>query len=92
MSYNTPETAQALTGATVSQELLDNARAIIDNGYPPGVLMIDDNWQEDYGTWEFSPRRFKDAARAIGKGVSSVAMAVPASARPARDLLQYTSR
>jgi alpha-glucosidase len=22
--------------------------------------MIDDNWQEDYGTWEFSARRFKD--------------------------------
>ena len=22
--------------------------------------MIDDNWQEDYGTWEFSPRRFTD--------------------------------
>lgn len=40
------------------QDILEYARAIIDNGYPPGVLMIDDNWQEDYGTWEFSPRRF----------------------------------
>lgn len=42
------------------EDILAYAQAIIDNGYPPGVLMIDDNWQEDYGTWEFSSRRFKD--------------------------------
>lgn len=42
------------------EDILAYAQAIIDKGYPPGVLMIDDNWQEDYGTWEFSPRRFKD--------------------------------
>jgi len=42
------------------EDILAYAQAIIDNGYPPGVLMIDDNWQENYGVWEFSPRRFKD--------------------------------
>jgi alpha-glucosidase (family GH31 glycosyl hydrolase) len=42
------------------EDILKYAEAIIQKGYPPGVLMIDDNWQEDYGTWEFSPRRFKD--------------------------------
>lgn len=42
------------------EDILAYAQAIIDNGYPPGVLMIDDNWQEDYGTWEFSPRRFQN--------------------------------
>ncbi len=41
-------------------DILKYAQSIIDNGYPPGVLMIDDNWQENYGTWEFSPRRFND--------------------------------
>ena len=41
-------------------DILAYAEAIIENGYPPGVLMIDDNWQEDYGTWKFSPRRFND--------------------------------
>lgn len=41
-------------------DILKYAQAILDNGYAPGVLMIDDNWQEDYGVWEFSPRRFKD--------------------------------
>jgi alpha-glucosidase (family GH31 glycosyl hydrolase) len=42
------------------EAILAYARAIIRNGYPPGVLMIDDNWQEDYGTFEFSARRFKN--------------------------------
>ena len=40
--------------------ILKYARDLIAAGYPPGVLMIDDNWQEDYGVWEFSGRRFKD--------------------------------
>jgi len=31
---------------------------ILGNGFPAGVLMIDDNWQEDYGVWEFHPGRF----------------------------------
>ncbi|MDH5399391.1 MAG: glycoside hydrolase family 31 protein, partial [Cyclobacteriaceae bacterium] len=42
------------------EDILKYAQGILDNGYPPGVLMIDDNWQEDYGVWDFSPRRFKD--------------------------------
>ena len=42
------------------QDIMKYARQIIDNGFPPGVLMIDDNWQEDYGKWDFHPRRFND--------------------------------
>lgn len=49
------------------EDILKYAQAIIDNGYPPGVLMIDDNWQEDYGDWEFSSRRFKDPRGMIEK-------------------------
>ncbi len=33
---------------------------IIANDFPHGVLMIDDNWQEDYGNWDFHPGRFSD--------------------------------
>jgi alpha-glucosidase (family GH31 glycosyl hydrolase) len=40
--------------------ILKYARDLIAAGYPPGVLMIDDNWQEDYGVWEFSGQRFKN--------------------------------
>lgn len=42
------------------RDILKYARAILDNGLPPGVLMIDDNWQEDYGKWTFHPGRFPD--------------------------------
>jgi len=49
------------------KDILKYAQNIIDNGFPPGVLMIDDNWQEDYGTWEFSPRRFTDPKGMIKK-------------------------
>ncbi len=48
-------------------DILKYANAIIDNGYPPGVIMIDDNWQENYGNWEFSPRRFNDPKGMINK-------------------------
>ncbi|MBU2945741.1 glycoside hydrolase family 31 protein [Zobellia uliginosa] len=49
------------------EAILEYAQAIIDRGYPPGVLMIDDNWQENYGVWEFSPRRFKNPKLMIEK-------------------------
>lgn len=42
------------------KDVLKYAHAIVDNGLPPGVLMIDDNWQEDYGKWNFHPGRFSD--------------------------------
>lgn len=40
------------------EDVLQYAKAIVDNGFPIGVLMIDDNWQKDYGDWEFRPDRF----------------------------------
>ena len=40
------------------KDILKYAQGIIDNGFPPGVLMIDDNWQEDYGKLDFHPGRF----------------------------------
>jgi alpha-glucosidase len=49
------------------EDILKYAKGIIDNGYPPGVLMIDDNWQENYGVWEFSTRRFKNPKGMIKK-------------------------
>ena len=41
-------------------DVLKYARGIREHGLPPGVLMIDDNWQEDYGRWRFHPGRFRD--------------------------------
>ncbi|MDI1248788.1 MAG: glycoside hydrolase family 31 protein [Lacunisphaera sp.] len=42
------------------RDILKYAHAIVDNGLPAGVLMIDDNWQENYGKWTFHPGRFPD--------------------------------
>ena len=40
--------------------VLNYARGILEHGLPPGIIMIDDTWQEDYGKWEFHPARFTD--------------------------------
>lgn len=43
------------------KDILDYTHQIIDNGFPPGVLMIDDNWAPYYGRFEFRKDRFPDA-------------------------------
>jgi len=41
-------------------DILKYAQSMLDNGLPPGVMMIDDTWQTGYGQWRFEPTRFKD--------------------------------
>ena len=47
--------------------ILAYAERLIAEGYPSGVLMIDDNWQEDYGVWEFHAGRFRDPKGMIAR-------------------------
>ncbi|NBC65736.1 MAG: glycoside hydrolase [Bacteroidetes bacterium] len=47
------------------EDILEYAQNIIDNGFPPGVIMIDDNWQQDYGVWDFSSERFPNPKKMI---------------------------
>ena len=49
------------------KDILAYAKSMLDNGLPPGVLMIDDTWQYAYGTWEFDPRRFSDPKGMVKK-------------------------
>ena len=42
--------------------VLNYARGLLDEGLPPGVVMIDDCWSPDYGVWRFDPARFPDPA------------------------------
>ena len=42
------------------ENVLAYARRILDEGYPTGIIMIDDGWNEAYGTWEFSTGAFPD--------------------------------
>jgi len=41
-------------------DILKYAHAVVDNGFPPGALMIDDNWQRYYGNFDFKAERFPD--------------------------------
>ena len=36
------------------------ADQVLENGFPPGVLAIDDMWSESYGAWRFDAARFPD--------------------------------
>ena len=47
------------------EDILRYAHAVIDNGFPAGVLMIDDNWQRYYGNFQFKAERFPDAKAMI---------------------------
>ncbi len=42
------------------KDILEYADAVLANGFPVGVLMIDDNWQKYYGNFEFKPDKFPD--------------------------------
>ncbi len=49
------------------KDILAYAQAMLDNGLPPGVFMIDDTWQVGYGDWRFEPTRFSDPKGMIAK-------------------------
>jgi len=49
------------------QDILKYAHDIIKNGFPPGVLMIDDNWAPYYGKFEFRKDRFPDPKAMISE-------------------------
>jgi alpha-glucosidase (family GH31 glycosyl hydrolase) len=42
------------------QAVLSYAEQALANGFPPGVLVIDDMWSESYGAWEFHSGRFPE--------------------------------
>lgn len=46
-------------------DVLKYAHSIIDNGFPAGIIMIDDLWADYYGRWAFSARKFPDAPAMI---------------------------
>ncbi len=59
------ETAQYNTWAEFDynqnqENILKYAHAIVDNGYTPGVIMIDEGWHTRYGLWEFDFTKFPD--------------------------------
>jgi len=43
------------------KDILNYAKQVLANGMPAGVLMIDDNWSNYYGHFDFDKERFPDA-------------------------------
>lgn len=44
------------------ESVLHYVRTLLDSDMPPGVVIIDDSWAPDYGTWHFDEGRFPDPA------------------------------
>ena len=74
--------------APTQEGVLAYAQGVLDAGFPPGLLMIDDRWSEDYGEWRFDPTRFPDPAAMIAQlhvwGFAVMLWVVPSSAPTAR--------
>jgi alpha-glucosidase (family GH31 glycosyl hydrolase) len=50
---------------TNQKDILNYAKQVLANGMPPGVLMIDDNWSNFYGQFDFNKDKFPDAKALI---------------------------
>ncbi|MGL5682748.1 MAG: glycoside hydrolase family 31 protein [Marinifilaceae bacterium] len=43
------------------RDIMNYAHKIVENGFPTGVFMVDDNWQNYYGNFDFKLDKFPDA-------------------------------
>ncbi|WP_439681155.1 glycoside hydrolase family 31 protein [Embleya sp. MST-111070] len=48
-------------------KVLDYAERLLAEGFPPGVLMIDDQWSNSYGDWTFHRGRFPEPAAMVAR-------------------------
>ncbi|MEO5648664.1 MAG: glycoside hydrolase family 31 protein [Ginsengibacter sp.] len=49
------------------KDVLNYADKVLQNGLPAGVLMVDDNWSNYYGEFDFDKAKFPDAKEAIAQ-------------------------
>lgn len=42
------------------EDIMNYARKAVENGFPQGVFMVDDNWQKYYGNFDFKTDKFPD--------------------------------
>ncbi len=48
-------------------DIMEYAHSILQNGMQPGILIIDEGWDEYYGAYSFHPGRFPDPKKMIGE-------------------------
>lgn len=42
------------------EDIMEYAQGILDSGFEPGILIIDEGWHRPYGQWEFDKQKFPD--------------------------------
>ena len=47
------------------KNILSYAKSIIENGFKPGILTIDEGWQKSYGDWSFDEAKFPNPKETI---------------------------
>lgn len=47
------------------KNILSYAKSIIENGFKPGILTIDEGWQKSYGDWTFDDAKFPNPKETI---------------------------
>ena len=69
-------------------DIMQYARKVVEHGFPRGIFMIDDNWQNDYGNFDFKASRFPDPRGMIdslhGMGFRVMLWIAPPTSRPTR--------
>lgn len=77
------------------ESVLAYAEAIIENGYEPGILIIDEGWHTRYGVWEFDFAKFPDPKGMVDKlhamGFTVMLWVVPTMTADGRDFLGTAS-
>jgi len=43
------------------EDIMNYAHKAVESGFPPGVFMVDNNWQRYYGNFDFKLEKFPDA-------------------------------
>ncbi len=76
------------------ESILKYAHGIVDNGYEPGVLMIDEGWHTRYGAWEWDLLKFPDPRAMIEElhslGFKVMLWVVPLVCADGKDFIMAT--
>ncbi len=49
------------------EKVIKYAEEIVENGFKPGILIIDEGWQREYGIWEFDKIKFPHPEKMLKK-------------------------
>ena len=75
--------------------VLSYAQSIIDNGFEPGILIIDEGWHGRYGDWRFDPYKFPHPKEMIQKlhnmGFKVMLWIVPLVCPDGRFFIEHTA-